>query len=439
LQPGRDIVTGSAEVRDKFIMGAGCDKFIDMRNALNNPFSPGSDIIPEVWAGRTEQLSDWRDVVRPRRLAGLPERGRTILGEPGLGKSTLVRRIAADAAAMGDWVTPQLRIPSGADPLKLVASAVLDLAERAGLASAREKRIGDALSRVQAVAVSGMSLTLRGTEGPEPYAALTALLVEVGAAAIARGDVVALIHIDEVQNVTDDRALSQLLIALGDALTYETEVTVAGGASVRRALPLAVYLTGLPDFEDMAGARKGATFARRFKTTTLAALAEEDIAEALQEFVLTGWAVPDERGGTAWIRMEPEAAERIADVCRGEPFLFQLAGEQAWYAGDSPVITEAEVRAGWRGAQREATAHVERILERLPSRERQFLQAMAELPAAERTLTRIAEAMGLSKTTDAGPTSQRLDTVRGIIDRGRPYTFRHRAVEAYLTSDWPNA
>lgn len=408
-----------------------------MRDALNNPFSPGADTVPMVWAGRTEQLSDWRDVVRPRRLSGLPERGRTILGEPGLGKSSLVRRIAEDARKAGDWVTPQLRIPSGADPLKLVAAAVLKLAAEAGLPSSREKRIGDAIARVQAVAAGGISLTVRGADGPEPYSALTDLLVEVGVAAIARGDVVALIHIDEVQNVSDDKALSQLLIALGDALSHHVEVAVPGGASVSRSLPIAVYLTGLPDFEDMAGARKGATFARRFKTTTLTAIDEEDLAEALQEFVLDGWEVADRTGGIARIRMEPTAAALIADVCRGEPFLFQLAGEQAWYAGTADTITASEVRAGWRGAQREATAHVERILERLPGRERQFLQAMAELSPSARTLSGIAHKMGLTKATDAGPTSQRLDTVRGIIGRGRPYTFRHRAVEAYLTSDWP--
>ena len=108
-----------------------------MRTALTNPFSPGSDTVPDVWAGRTEHLGDWRDVVRPRRLAGLPERGRTILGEPGLGKSALVRRIAAEASRAGDWVTPQLRIPAGSDPLKLVARAVLDLAGQAGLPAAR--------------------------------------------------------------------------------------------------------------------------------------------------------------------------------------------------------------------------------------------------------------------------------------------------------------
>ncbi|PCE16366.1 AAA family ATPase [Microbacterium sp. SZ1] len=408
-----------------------------MRTALDNPFSPGSDTIPEVWAGRIEQLSDWRDVVRPRRLAGLPERGRTILGEPGLGKSSLVRRIAQDAARAGDWVTPQLRIPAGADPLKLVAEAVLELANSAGLPSSREKRIGDAIARVQAVAVSGISLTLRGTDGREPYAALTELLVEVGIAAVANGRVVALIHIDEVQNITDEKALSQLLIALGDALSREIEVEVPGGARVRRSLPIAVYLTGLPDFEDMAGARKGATFARRFKTTTLSAIDDEDLAEALQEFVLDGWRVADGDGGADRVRMEPAAAAAIVDLCRGEPFLFQLAGEQAWYAGGTPTITAGQVRQGWRGAQREAASHVERILERLPARERQLLQAMADLPAVERTATRIAEAMGFSKVTEVGPTAQRLDTVRGIIDRGKPYTFRHRAVEAYLTSDWP--
>src|SRR5699024_11603710 len=103
------------------------DKFITVRAPLDSPFSPGSDTVPQVWAGRTAQLSDWRDVLRPRRLSGIPERGRTILGEAGLGKSTLVRRIASEASERGDWVTPQLRIPSGADPLRVVATALLRL------------------------------------------------------------------------------------------------------------------------------------------------------------------------------------------------------------------------------------------------------------------------------------------------------------------------
>ncbi|MFT2690287.1 Lrp/AsnC family transcriptional regulator [Clavibacter zhangzhiyongii] len=80
---------------------SGLGNITNVRDATDNPFSPGSDTVPEIWAGRTEQLSDWRDVVRPRLLRGLPERGRTVLGEPGLGKSSLVRRIAQTAAREG--------------------------------------------------------------------------------------------------------------------------------------------------------------------------------------------------------------------------------------------------------------------------------------------------------------------------------------------------
>lgn len=411
---------------------------MNLRTAVNNPFSPGADTVPQVWAGRTDQLTDWVNIVRPRRLSGLPERGRTILGEAGLGKSSLVRRIAGLAEREGDWVTPQLRIPSGTDPLKAVAAATLKLADRAGLATAREQRIGELLDRVRAVAVSGVSLTINKKTGPEPYAALTDLLVEIGQAAI-KARVAVLIHVDEIQNISDVNVLSQLLISLGDVIAHEVTLTVPGGAEIKSALPIAVYLTGLPDFSDLASARRGATFARRFATTTLGPIPDADFETALRPWVVDGWEVADDEGGTRSIRMTADAADQIVQLCQGEPFLFQLAGERAWYAGDSDTISVADVHAGWATARAEATAHVERILDRLPPRERQFVEAMAALAPAERTLTNIASRMQLADVTKAGPTAQRLDTVRGIVDRGRPYAFRHRAVEAYLTSDWPRS
>lgn len=409
-----------------------------MRSPLTNPFQAGSDVVPDVWAGRTEQLSDWHQVLRPRRRAGLYETGRTILGEPGTGKSSLVRRIARDAAEAGDWVTPQLRMPTGADPLKIIASAVLRLADRAGLRTSTRRGVLDLLARVEQVAVTGFSVTTRGADGPEPFTALFELLVELGQAAIEQ-DAVVMIHVDEVQNIGDEAALSQLLIALGDALSHEVEVEVSvpGGGTVSRYLPVAVYLTGLPDFEDMAGARKGATFARRFRTITLGPLDEGDILEALQPFVIAGWETAGDHGAVETVRMDPAAARAIAALSCGEPFLFQLAGQRAWNVATAPVVSEEDVVAGWRGAESEASAHVERILNRLPPREHEFLRAMASLPTAERTLNAIAEAMGLASGAQLGPTSQRLDTVRGVVSRGKPYAFRNRAVEAYLTTDWP--
>lgn len=407
-----------------------------MRTPVDSPFSPGSDTVPHVWAGRAPQLSDWRDVLRPRRVAGIPERARTILGEAGTGKSSLVRRIASQASAAGDWVTPQLRIPSGTDPIKRVASALLELADTAGLATARERRIADLLGRVSEVAASGVSLSLHAAQGPEPYTALTDLLVEIGRAAIERGEVMVILHIDEVQNIGDRGALSQLLIALGDALTHELTVEGPGGMAFERALPIAVYLTGLPEFAEMAGARAGATFARRFQTSVLEPIDDDALMTALQPFVAEGWEVA-EGGEIRRVFMEPAAQRAIVDAACGEPFLFQLAGERAWYAGQGSLITAEDVARGWRDAAPEAEAHVLRVLDRLPPRERQFVEAMAELAPRERTLTTIAQKMGYARSTEAGPTSRRLDVSRGIIQRGRPYRFRHRAIEAYLTTDWP--
>lgn len=408
-----------------------------MRTPLDSPFSPGSDTVPKVWAGRTSQLNDCRDVLRPRRLAGIHERGRTILGEAGSGKSSLVRRIAREATEAGDWATPQLRIPSGTDPIKRVASALLDLSSTAGLSSAREKRIGDLLRRVETVAASGISLSVRVQDGPEPYTALTELLIEIGRAAMRRQNVMVMLHIDEVQNIADEHARSQLLIALGDALAYEETVALPGGPQVDLALPIAVYLTGLPEFEDMAGAQAGAAFARRFQTVTLDAIDDADLTAALQTFVTEGWPVATEAGGAERVFLAADAQRAIVERARGEPFLFQLAGERAWYAGTDNLITAEHVKAGWRNAAPEAEAHVQRILDRLPARERQFIEAMAELAPEERSLTNIARKAGYEKATDAGPTAQRLDRTRRIIHRGRPYRFQHRAVEARLTSNWP--
>ena len=80
---------------------------------------------------------------------------------------------------------------------------------------------------------------------------------------------------------------------------------------------------------------------------------------------------------------------------------------------------------------------MQRILDRLPPREREFIEAMAELAPEERSLTNIAKRLGHKRATEAGPTAQRLDLTRRIIRRGRPYRFQHRAVGAYLTSEWP--
>jgi len=130
-------------------------------------------------------------------------------------------------------------------------------------------------------------------------------------------------------------------------------------------VPLTVYLTGLPEFTDVATSRGGATFTRRFTTTLLEPIDDDDVIR------------------------------------------------------------------GWSRARPEATRHVERLLERLPEKERQMLDVMAGLPPDQRPLTNIAREMGYEAASQAGPTAMRLDANRGIIERrGRsePYVFRSRIV-----------
>lgn len=408
-----------------------------MRSPLNDPFEPGSDRVPAVWAGRTELLADWRDRVRARRAAGQYERGRTLLGEAGIGKSVLVRRIAAEAEGNGDWVTPQIRVPRGGSPLRLLADALLQLAEDAGLRAKADAKLGALLDRVHTIAVMHVSLGLQPADGVPAHAALRQLLVELGRAAAVAGRVV-LVHLDEVQNTTDGDELSQLLIAFGDALAHEDPTDVPGGR-IPTLLPLAVYLTGLPEFADLASSRGGATFARRFATTLLTPLEDADLHFSLRTFVRDGWEVAVD-GRTERVAMTPEAAARIVELCHGDPFLFQLAGQQAWDAGTDVLLHVDDVMRGWSRARPEAIQHVDRLLERLPEKERQMVEVMAELPVEQRTLTNIAREMGYETASQAGPTAMRLDANRGIIERrGRsePYLFRSRIVEARLTSEWP--
>ena len=128
--------------------------------------------------------------------------------------------------------------------------------------------------------------------------------------------------------------LSMLLIYVPFAATYRDGLVTAGQLSLRFAALITALLA------------------------TLTAVRIPELVKALQT-----------------------AAQRaIVELAHGEPFLFQLAGERAWYAGTDDLITAEHVRTGWRDAAPEAEAHVQRILDRLPPRERHFLEAMAALP-----------------------------------------------------------
>ena len=130
-----------------------------------------------------------------------------------------------------------------------------------------------------------LAVALCRQHGSESSTALTAPLAEVGRAAIAQGNFVPP-YVDETRNTTGEHALAQLPIALGDAVAHQAT----------------------------APARPS---------------------------IVDGRPVCDAMGGASRIRSDSNAAEAIAKVHRDEPFLFQLAGEQARHPGTGRLTTRS--------------------------------------------------------------------------------------------------
>lgn len=409
-----------------------------MRSPANNPFVPGSDRVPEIWAGRALELADWRDVLTPRRLAGVYERGRIVVGEFGIGKSVLVNRIATEASEAGHWVAGHVRVPVGADALALVAESIREVAAGRDLDARIGRRAGGLLQRVEELTLpaigGGVKLRPRPAD-PNAYRTVLRLLIEVATLAQAAGRLLVL-RIDEVQNVAAPGPLSQLLTVLGDALEATTTAVDIAGLQRDRVLPLAVYLSGLPDVGRKAGAA-GATFSRRLRALELEPLDEQELRTGLAPFASEGWPVLAADGPDRVV-MEPAGIDLVVDRCVGDPFLFQLAGEAAWNAGTGAVITVGEVERGWRSARREVLRYVEARLEGLTEPQLAYLNAAAALDDGDRTAASIARALDRASSTEIASTTRSLDVHHALIRRsaGR-ITFRSRALQAHLRGHWP--
>ncbi len=402
-----------------------------MRSPASNPFLPGSDAVPPVWAGRAHELADFHDVLVARRSAGIYERGRLILGEPGIGKSVLANRIAHEAEEAGHWVIPTVRLAAGDDPLaRLLAALRTTLEQRIAELTTS---LTDLLDRVREITlpIVGGGVQLAPPAAELAHTTVTDVLVQLAQGAAATGRLL-LVRLDEVQHL-EGAGLSQLLTVLGDGLNAEGRRTDASGTVHVRKLPLAVYLSGLPEFYPRATAA-GATFARRFKPLELGPLQEEDMVLALRPFVEGGWPVLTDDGPRP-IRMEPAAAEALVEASHGSPFIFQLVGEAAWNAGAGEVITAAEAERGIATTGRETRTHFRLRLAPLTELQRRFLVAAARLDDHERTLGRVAEALG-SPSGRLGSTARLLDErYRLVRRRGGKLTFRSPGLLEHLRRD----
>lgn len=370
------------------------------RSPVTNPFEPGSGAVPAIWVGRELELADVTDRLVPRRQARLFERGRTYLGDPGLGKSVLVNRIAQDRRAAGDLVAEPLRLARGRDPLSALANALAPLVPGAERLAGR---LSDAVRRVTDVGLLGARLTV-DAPAEDRYASLAELLAVLAEHA-ADSDRLLVLRVDEVQNLRGD-ALSQLLTLLGDLLEATTTASDVTGSRVELYQPVAVLLSGLPSFAS-AAADAGATFTRRFATTYLQPFSDEEVRAALTFAFDDGYEVLGE-DGPARVHLAVAAREAIIERCLGDPFLFQLAGAAAWDAGTDPVITADDVATGWARARREVDAHLRSRIHGLTELQLSALRAAAAHGDDPVDGSTIARGMGRGSSAEIGSTLQAL-------------------------------
>lgn len=394
-----------------------------MRTVLNNPFTPGSGAIPEIWVGRDDELADVEARLVPRRSAGLFERGRTYLGDAGLGKSVLVNRIAEERRRGGDLVAGPLRLARGRDPLAALAAVLAPLAPTGDKVASS---LLGAVERVRTIGLLGAQVGI-ATVAEDRYAGLADLLRQLAILARDQGRLL-VIRVDEVQNLSGE-PLSQLLTLLGDLLEARVATTTTLGERVEEFLPVVVALSGLPQLAQQAEVA-GVTFSRRFATFFLDPFTDEEVRAGLTFAFNDGYGVLTD-DGPASVTMQRAAREELIARCLGDPFLFQLAGASAWDADSGPVITADHVDHGWLRVRREVDAHIRSRIAGLTERQLAVLTAVATL-GGKADGTTIARHVGRQRSSQIGSTLQGLVGKRLLAHDPDGYRVVSRPLAGHL-------
>lgn len=377
-----------------------------MRTAADNPFTPGYGVVPQVFAGRQAEFTDFEQVVLRRVAQGTYEPARLLTGDRGMGKTALLKQFELEAAEAGHWVARVSAVRGDAAIPDLVESLVERLSDE-GVAGDLARDAKQALRRVAGLSVGAAGTTVvdsrpKGTQVARRHKDLTTLLVAAGELARAAG-VAIVVLVDEAQNLDRD-AMGALFHAFQEAQSHTVTGRHASGAKLRLHLPLAVYVAGLPGLTSLLRAA-GTTFGERATAVELGLLTDNDVAEAVTVFA-------DTRG----VGIDAAARDALVDAVGGYPYFLHVIGSEVWTAGDGEVITAADVTVGVANAGRTIEAFHEQRLRDLTDRQRGYLEAAAALPVDERTSGNIAAA--LDSTTEAqGSTQQALIDTHGLLRR----------------------
>ena len=378
----------------------------DRRTPGDDPFTPGYGVVPQVFAGRQAEFADFEGVVLRRVAQGTYEPARLLTGDRGMGKTALLKQFEAEALEAGHWVA-RVSAVRGDAALPDLVEAVVDALDDMGVATRLDRAAKQALKRTTGITVGPTGVAIADKAPARSAVArwhkdLTAVLTGAGRLAREAG-VALLLMLDEAQNI-DKQSMGALFHAFQEAQSTTVTEHHETGARLRHHLPLAVYVAGLPGLTALLRAA-GTTFGERARHITLMPLTDNDVAEAFTAFAAT-------RGVT----VDAAASDAFVEVVGGYPYFLHVIGSEVWVAGTGPVITSAQVEAGWQRARDTIEVFHEDRLKDLTDTQRRYLEAAAALDAGERTSGNIAAALGAT-TESVGSTQQALIDTHGLLRR----------------------
>ena len=342
-----------------------------MRTRTPNPYRPGFNQAPVVFAGRDDVIDGADEALEVAAYDGRTPRPLVLVGPRGLGKTVTLGEISDLAARKLSWPTVHVEAKPG-------SCVINDLIARLGAARALLEGTtapSRSRSRVKGGKVSAHVLGIGGEVELEANGAteetLSGALAATMRAATARSAGV-LVTVDEAQSMTADE-----LGQLGGAL-QET---------VPEDWPLVVAMAALPSLRTNRGPRRLPTYLERAEWHELEFLPEPEARDAL--------CAPAELAGRP---MTEDAADLLLAAAGGYPYAIQVAGHFSWRASASANrITVAHARAALPRVRTDLEQLLRGRWDDASPKEREYLRALAAASAekAAPTGADVAERLGV--------------------------------------------
>jgi len=352
---------------------------------INNPFSPGAGSPPPELVGRDHILEKSR-ILLGRARQGRSEKSLLLVGLRGVGKTVLLNEVERITRETG-YYTIALEAHENKSLAALLMphlrQLLFELDRMKGLSSKVRRGLGVLKSFISGIKfkISDMELGIdiepeRGTaDSGDLEVDLSNLFIAVAEAAGDRKTAVALL-IDEIQYLSE-KELRALIMAM-----HKMQ---------QRRLPLVLLGAGLPILTRLAGESK--SYAERlFEFPEIGPLSDLDATKALQDPVLR-----------AQVKFSADAIKEIIKLTQGYPYFIQEWGYQSWNHAEKSPISYVDVQRATKTVTQRLDANFFKVrFDRLTSREKRYLRAMAELKGTEQRSGDIANLLGV-KVNSLGP------------------------------------